>query len=116
MTRLIIIGLVFNLLVGLILFFFLNSWALGYLIGSFAMLINMLALSRRGWVAGLSFLALIALTYGVVQVLPAGLLAYALGLASPAFYSVFFLHLSSRLHDARIQSCTPRLLRKSQIE
>lgn len=86
MTRLFLTGLIFNFLVGLILFFFSNSWALGYWIGSLAMLMNLLALGRRGWVAGLSFLALIALTYGVVQVLPAGLFAYALGLASPAYY------------------------------
>jgi hypothetical protein len=91
MTRLFITGLVFNLVLGLILLFFSSSWSVGYLIGSLAMLINLLALSRRGWVAGASFLTFIGLTYGVVQGLPASVLTYALGLASPAFYSAFCL-------------------------
>lgn len=89
MTRLILIGLVFNLLLSVILFWFSESWALGYLIGSLAMLINLVALAKRGYIAALSFLGLIALTYVVSSRLDAGLFAYALGLASPVYYAAF---------------------------
>lgn len=86
LTSLLLIALFFNLAVIFGLYFFSESWALGYAIGSFAMLLNLLALAKRGVVAAVSFMALVWLTYWVTYAVPEGLFAYALGLASPAYY------------------------------
>ena len=94
MRELIKTGFVFNASIAAMFLMLSKAWSLGYLLGSFAMLANMLLLAAGQLFGTLGFLSLIAVTYWAYLQgdMSMSLFAYALGLASPACYALIWAY------------------------
>lgn len=92
MKRFFFMGLVLNAVLSAALWFANSSLALGYAIGAFAMLANLLFMAAGRLWGMVGFIALMALTYWVTRWLPGtALYLYAVGLASPVLVALLGL-------------------------